>query len=251
MKLTTNCYAITGLYYIPPWNVNAGFIVGNNKTLIIDAGSNYISAQTIYGYANIAKPDNEILLINTEKHLDHIGGNGFFFEKGIKIYGHDLINRNQNEFLSSIVGLNETIVQIYRKNKNEAHIAFENTKIVNPNHKFNKEFEIDLGEHEVQILLTPGHTKTNISVYCKKERIIYCGDCVLPVFIPNLEDGDKSDWQIWIESLERIKALDNEILVPGHGNVIFGKNKIYEEIERTKDIIVDAIKNDRAPTIIK
>ncbi len=67
MKLTENCYAVTGLYYETPWNVNAGFIVGGKKTLVIDSGSNAISAQTVYGYANIAGPGNELVLINTER----------------------------------------------------------------------------------------------------------------------------------------------------------------------------------------
>jgi len=250
MKLTSNCYALTGLYFFPPWNVNAGFIIGNNKTLIIDSGSNYISAQTIFGYANIAKPDNEILLINTEKHLDHIGGNGYFSEKGIKIYGHYLINRNQNELVSILTNINETITENIRKNNNEAFIAFKNTKIVNPDNKFNEEFEIDLGGFEIQILLTPGHTKTNISAYNKNDKVLYCGDCVLPIFIPNLEDGNKSEWKTWLESLEKIKSLDIEILVPGHGNVIIGKKEIYKEIGRIKDIICNAIKNDMTPAIM-
>jgi glyoxylase-like metal-dependent hydrolase (beta-lactamase superfamily II) len=250
MKLSNNCYAVTGLYYIPPWSVNAGFIIGDNKTLIIDSGSNYISAQTIYGYANTAKPDNEIILINTERHLDHIGGNGYFSEKGIKIYGHELIDRNQNELIASIIKLNGTIANINRKNNNEAFIAFKNTKIINPYNKFREEFEIDLGGFDVQILLTPGHTKTNVSVYNEKDKVIYCGDCVLPDFIPNLEEGNNPEWHNWIESLEKIKSLDIEILLPGHGNVIIGKTEIQKEIERTKNIILDAIKNDKAPTAI-
>ncbi|MFZ1979039.1 MAG: MBL fold metallo-hydrolase [Bacteroidota bacterium] len=72
MKFTDNCYAITGLYYIPPWSVNAGFIAGKKKTLIVDTGGSTISAQTIDGYASSVRPGNEIIVINTEKHLDHI-----------------------------------------------------------------------------------------------------------------------------------------------------------------------------------
>ena len=95
--------------------------------------------------------------------------------------------------------------------------------------------------------MTPGHTKSNISVYQKDERVLYCGDCVLPEFIPNLEEGDIPEWQSWIESLERIQLLDIDIIVPGHGNVISGKENIKNEIERTRNIIADAIKNNRAP----
>ena len=65
MRLTDNCYAVTGLYYIPPWSVNAGFIAGKKKTLIVDTGGSSISAQTINGYASSVKPDNEIIVISS------------------------------------------------------------------------------------------------------------------------------------------------------------------------------------------
>ena len=138
MKLTNHCFAVTGLYYVLPWNVNAGFIVGEKNTLVIDSGSNYISAQTIYGYAKIARPENELILINTEQHLDHIGGNGYFSEKGIDIYGHSLINRSQNEFSLTLDAINSSITNIARRNNSEGLIAFKNTKIVNPDKKIDQ-----------------------------------------------------------------------------------------------------------------
>lgn len=250
MKLTKSCFAVTGLYDVPPWSVNAGFIIGEKKTLVIDSGSNSIVAQTIYGYANISKPENELILINTEKHLDHIGGNGYFSEKGITIYGHSSINRNQNEFLQMVTEINSSIPNVIRRNNSEGFIAYKNTKIINPDKKVDNNVEIDLGGICVQIIMTPGHTTSNLSVYQKDEKVIFCGDCVLPEFIPNLEEGNIPEWQLWLESLDRIKLLDIEIIVPGHGNIIFGKTNIMKEIERIKIIIQTAIKNNKAPTII-
>jgi glyoxylase-like metal-dependent hydrolase (beta-lactamase superfamily II) len=248
MKLTNNCYAVTGLYFVPPWNVNAGFVVGKQNTLIVDSGSNLVSAQTIYGYANSVRPENELLLINTEKHLDHIGGNGYFSEKGVSIYGHSSINRNQNEFSVMLDEINLGISNTVRRNNREEEIGFKNTIIVNPDKKFDHEFKIDLGGICVQVILTPGHTKSNISVFQESEKVIYCGDCILPEFIPNLEEGNIPEWKLWLESLIKIQSLDPEIVVPGHGNVIAGKPNIESEIERIKHIITTAIKNNRTPT---
>ena len=74
MKISDSCYAILGLYYLPPWGVNSGFVVGRERTLIIDTGSNSYSAETIYGYARAAGGANRIEVINTERHMDHLGG---------------------------------------------------------------------------------------------------------------------------------------------------------------------------------
>ena len=97
MKIGDSCYAIQGLYFLPPpWSVNSGFIVGQDRTLIIDTGSNRYSAETILGYASAAGGNNRIEVINTEQHMDHIGGNCLFLEKGISIYGHRSIERHSD-----------------------------------------------------------------------------------------------------------------------------------------------------------
>jgi glyoxylase-like metal-dependent hydrolase (beta-lactamase superfamily II) len=248
MKLTDHCFAVTGLYFAPPWSVNAGFIVGEKKTLVIDSGSNTVSAQTIYGYASLAKAGNELLLINTEKHLDHIGGNGYFASKGIKILGHASIERKEDELELLVHEINELLPDRARREHNEGAIAFRNTSIVNPDMKIEHDTELDLGGITVQVIFTPGHTPSNLSVCQRDAGIIYCGDCLLPEFIPNLEEGFVPDWQCWLESLEKIQNLKSDVVVPGHGNVLIGRTLIQNEIERTKTILSRALRDKKAPT---
>lgn len=87
MKISKSCYGITGLSAETPWAVNSGFVVGDHSTLIIDTGSNYLSAQTIFGYSTGIKQDNKSLVVNTEPHFDHIGNilnnglTGRFFQR--------------------------------------------------------------------------------------------------------------------------------------------------------------------------
>src|SRR5277367_3736639 len=99
MRLSDRCFAVTGLGYLPPWTVNAGFVAGTERTLIIDTGANAAAAATIYGYASVAAKDNEFLILNTERHFDHIGGNSWFRDLGCDIYGHASIQRAEAEFL--------------------------------------------------------------------------------------------------------------------------------------------------------
>lgn len=95
MKISNRCYAVTGLGYSAPWCVNAGFIAGDATTLVVDTGGNRLAAATIHGYAEATRPGNELLVINTEKHFDHIGGNSFFRRRGIDIWGHAAIRRTE------------------------------------------------------------------------------------------------------------------------------------------------------------
>ncbi len=240
MKYSEHCYAITGLAFIPPWAVNAGFITGAKQTLIVDTGANYLSAQTIFGYATAVRPDNHFIAINTEQHFDHTGGNCFFHEKGIDIYGHFKISRQEEDLIATMDDFNETIPDSFRKERGEGELLFQGTKAINPNKRITHDMELDLGGIQAQVLQTPGHTPTNISVYIPTDGVLFCGDCIVNGYFPNLTEGACGDWQQWQQSLERILHLNPEIIVPGHGAVIL-RNDIEKQIHRIHDILQKTI----------
>ncbi|HEX8985042.1 MAG TPA: MBL fold metallo-hydrolase, partial [Bryobacteraceae bacterium] len=132
MRLSSRCYAVTGLGYLAPWCVNAGFVVGDELTLVIDTGGNTLAAQSIHGYASAARPGNRLLVINTEKHFDHIGGNGFFREHGIDVWGHVGAARTVAEFQAEIAEFNDAIPNPARRARGEARAFFYDTRLVNP-----------------------------------------------------------------------------------------------------------------------
>lgn len=229
MKLSEHCYAVTGLYFFPPWTVNAGFIVGSTTTLVIDSGSNTASAQTVYGYARAVRPENEIILVNTEKHLDHLGGNGYFHDRGVMIYGHACIDRRQNEFAAMVEEENLRLADAGRRSLAEGKIAFQGTVIVNPEVGIKEDMTFNLGGVTASVRLTPGHTESNISVIVDAEKVMYCGDCVVNGFMPNTAEAEVEKWTA---SLQVLLACQPEILVPGHGNVLTGRESIACEIKR-------------------
>ena len=133
MRLTDHCYAVTGLGYSLPWCVNAGFIIGSEMTLVVDTGGNTLAAQTIHGYASAARPGNTLRAINTEKHFDHIGGNGYFRAQGIDVWGHAGIARTPEEFQAEIDEFNDAIPCPARRARHEEQAFFYQTALTNPN----------------------------------------------------------------------------------------------------------------------
>ncbi|MEM7347084.1 MAG: MBL fold metallo-hydrolase [Chloroflexota bacterium] len=249
MQVSKSCYSVTGLGAIPPWMVNAGFIVGQEKTLIVDTGMNTLGAQTIYGYATAVRPQNTLLAMNLEPHFDHIGGNDFLQRQGATIYGHPKIRRTDAEFQTEREEYNQTIVNPIRNTAFEANAFFLDTNVVNPNNSIVTGDTFDLGQAEVEIIATPGHTALNLSAYHRDDKVLFCGDCIVNTYIPNLEAGGIDDWHSWLNSLETIEALSPEVIVPGHGNIIHKAN-VSDEILRMRDIITTAIKRGKSPTAI-
>lgn len=249
MRISKSCYAVTGLAFEPPWSVNAGFVVGDRRTLIIDSGATTLSARTILGYAQAVKPDNELLVINTERHLDHVGGNYFFRQQGLPIWGHAGIVRREEDLEESIADYNRCIQNPVRREAAEGRVFYRDTHVANPDHSLEAEFSFDLGGLEARVILTPGHTPTNISVFVPSEGVVYCGDCVVSDYIPNLEAGTLDDWLLWEQSLAKLENLNPIAIMPGHGEVLQGQ-RIGEEFSRLRHLLSEAGESGCPPTLL-
>ncbi len=247
MRLSDRCFAVTGLGYLPPWTVNAGFVTGKERTLIIDTGANAASAATIYGYASVAGPGNDLLVLNTERHFDHIGGNEYFRERGVDVYGHTSIHRTDEEFRAEISDFNGEISNPARRSRHESEIFYHGTRLANPNYRIAEDSRMNLGACEIDILLTPGHTPSNLSVYVPSDGVLFSGDCLVNGYLPNLDAGSVGDWLIWLNSLDRIAELAPSIVVPGHGPVATG-DEVPRLIESVRKVLQQSIEAGRSPT---
>jgi glyoxylase-like metal-dependent hydrolase (beta-lactamase superfamily II) len=247
MRLSQHCYALLGFSYESPWAANAGFIVGDGCTLIVDSGPHPMAAATIHGYASAVRPANTLLVVNTERHFDHIGGNSYLSGKGAMIYSHPLAARTEAELAADLEEHNACVANAMRRARREGQIPFAGMRIVAADHTVDADTELDLGALKVQVLMTPGHTPSNLCVFVPAEGVLYCGDCVVSDYVPNLEAGSVEDWRTWLRSLARIEALRPQVLVPGHGRVLRGE-EIPAEIERIRSILEHAIAAGVAPT---
>ena len=248
MRVSPRCYAVTGLGYSPPWCVNAGFIAGDNQTLVVDTGGNALAGQTIHGYATAVRPTNRLRVINTEKHFDHIGGNGFFRAQAVEIWGHSGIARTPAEFEGEIAEFNSAIPNTQRRAHGEAAAFFHGTQLTNPNCAIDQDTRFDLGGSTVEILMTPGHTATNLSVWVPDDGVLYTGDCLIAEYLPNLDAGTPADWQIWLASIERLEALKPSTVVMGHGPVARG-GQVQLVVDTVRRVLKESIARGHSPTV--
>lgn len=94
------------------------------------------------------------------------------------------------------------------------------------------------GGRQFDVIHAPeGETVDNVMVWMPQEKIAFTGNLVGPVwlsmpFFCTLR-GDKPRL-VWntLKSLEKLKALNAEIVITGHGQPILGKDRIRADIER-------------------
>ncbi len=241
MRLSNHCFALTGFAYVPPWSVNAGFVCGEERTLIVDSGPSAAAAETILGYARAARPTNRLLAIDTERHLDHIAGNQVFLSRGLEVWGHPTVRRTDADLALDLAEYQASIPDPARRAAGEGALPFRGTAIANPNVDVVEDRVLDLGGVGVEILLAPGHTSANLLVWVGSERVVYTGDTVVSDYQPNLASGGPAEWRAWLQALEKIETLRPALLVPGHGRVLRGEDEIRAEVARLRGFLLAAL----------
>jgi len=110
---------------------------------------------------------------------------------------------------------------------------FLGTLISNPDRLVERDVRLDLKGVTAERVLAPGHTTASLGVWIPEDRVLYAGDTVVSDYRPNLASGRAPDWHRWLASLDRFEALGAEIVVPGHGRILRGR-EINDDVARIR-----------------
>ena len=108
------------------------------------------------------------------------------------------------------------------------------TKVTPPNVTLERKMTLYRGNREIQILyLGRGHTDTDVVVYLPKERIVCSGD-LMESIISYMGDSYPDEW---VGTLDRLRAIDFDTVMPGHGVVFQGKERIVAFQQYLRDLL--------------
>jgi glyoxylase-like metal-dependent hydrolase (beta-lactamase superfamily II) len=78
---------------------------------------------------------------------------------------------------------------------------------------------ISIGDFNFNVLPTPGHAPGHICLYEPDRKILFSGDHILPTITPHVglhPQSGSNPLGDYLDSLERLKTLDVETVLPGH-----------------------------------
>lgn len=227
-KVTNNVYSAIGItgpgtYINSGHNNNLSFIITNEGVLVFNAGNNYLLAKALHHEIKhlTDQPVKYVVLENAQGHA--MLGSSYWQEQGAQVIAHeDALEEMKNhgaEILERMQG--------GRRDKAQW------TKFVYPDRTFKDELIFEMGGERFEILhLGPGHSPGDISLWLPKQKLLISGDMAFHErLMPIFEDTDTAGW---IETWDKIEALQAEIIIPGHGS----PTNIKELTKYTKDYLV-------------
>jgi glyoxylase-like metal-dependent hydrolase (beta-lactamase superfamily II) len=108
---------------------------------------------------------------------------------------------------------------------------------------------ISTGVFNLQVLETPGHSAGHISLYEPDQKILFTGDHILPNITTNigisllLSQSSTNPLDDYLNSLNEIKQLEVNLILPGHENRFVGlEGRVEELMQHHKQRTVEAAK---------
>jgi alkyl sulfatase BDS1-like metallo-beta-lactamase superfamily hydrolase len=180
-------------------------------------------------------------IILTHGHGDHTGGVGLWKEPGTQI----IAQRNHVEFMNY-----QKRLQGFFMTRNAAQFEFAVRTAppsagnygakIEPTILFDEKYEFKLGGVTFRILRTPGETPDHLTVWIPEYRAAFSGDNYYTSF-PNIYTlrGTEPRWALdYVESLDKVMALEPELLLPSHGRAIRGRAEIASTLKKYRDAIL-------------
>ncbi|MHB0856912.1 MAG: MBL fold metallo-hydrolase [Anaerolineae bacterium] len=147
-------------------------------------------------------------IVNTDYHLEHILGNAAFMPA--RIIGHEYSARQIAKY--KVATVEEASGMAAEEGEPEAET--DEPALFWPELTVDDRLTLHLGDRQVHVLDMNGHTPASIGVYLPEARVFFAGDNVFCGDYPVMAQANSL---AWIEALERLKAMDVDVIVPGMG----------------------------------
>ena len=230
-----------GVYYASGGvGSNNVVVVNDDDVLIVDTGTTPQAARNFL--ADIKTLTNKPVryVVNTHFHYDHVDGNQIFGPE-VQIIAHDFVRTAISTFdvlhrepynTSQLVNVPAQIDRLKQqvaaerdaakkaalsgqhKATEEAFAQLKELKATPPTMTYSSKLVLHRGGREIDLLfLGRGHTGGDTVVFLPKEKIVATGD----LMESRLAYMGDAYFDEWVTTLEALKKLDADIVLPGHG----------------------------------
>lgn len=230
---------------------NGSIFVNENDVLVVDSHITPAAAWALLKELKNITDKPVRYVVNTHFHFDHAHGNQVFPSE-VEIIGHEFTreklvagaSKSGRSWDLFVGGLPARITEIEAELK-AARDASDSTKaaeleknlevqrryqtataaieVTPPTTTLSQRMTLHRGGREIRLLyFGRGHTGGDVVVYLPAEKVVATGD-LLTAGLSYMGDGYLEEWD---DTLEELKGLDFEWILPGHGEAYREKERI-------------------------
>lgn len=214
-------------------NSNCGIVLTQEGVVLIDSGHNPTDSRAILAAVRKLTQYRVRYLIDTEPHADHTTGH-FLFSPPAMVVAHEGAAASMKAAYVANPQRNEKLMA----ESPQMRTAFEGYRLVVPHIEYRDKLTLNLGERTFELFhLKNVHSEADTAVWLPKERVLFSASGIVVnqfnIFRPNVTIPDI------LSAAKMMKALNPEVVVPGHGTP--GTVKIFEDSEKYYALLLERV----------
>jgi glyoxylase-like metal-dependent hydrolase (beta-lactamase superfamily II) len=217
-----------------PTIVNVTLLHSRDEWALVDTGMN--TQDSIAAFESTLRqvgcpPDKVRKLICTHHHPDHYGSAKTFKAlTGGELYLHQLEYEASKHYAPNV--RSDRALQFFVQHgipvQRFAHVPSPGEfwaslyKPDVPDHFMSDGDVIRVGELELEVVTTPGHTPGHCVLYLRRQRLLIAGDHLLPKITPHVglyPGGPANPLADFLDSQRKVQRLDVAMVLPAHGGI--------------------------------
>ena len=228
-QLSAHCWA-----YTAEGDPNSGVIIGDQYIMVADTTATPAMAQDLIARIRQVsdKPIKYVLL--THYHAVRVlGASAYLAEGATEVIAsrgtHDLIvERGAQDMLSEM----ERFPRLFRGADSVPGLTWPTLVVGDGTPGRQGSLTVDLGGVKVEIWHPgPGHTRGDTIAWVAAEKVLFSGDLV--EYEAGVYTGD-AQLEEWPATLEALRALQAEAIVPGRGEAMKGNANVNKALDYTQ-----------------
>lgn len=241
------------------WNLaNSVLIEAPEGLIIVDTGESAEQSRKVLAEFRKISDKPIKAIVYTHFHPDHINGvQGFVSEEQVRsgevqIYAHDSLLQNvvtQGALVGPILSVRSgysfgaALPEADKQGMNAGlgPLAHEGVStFIAPTITFGEQLDTHIAGLPVQFRHVPSEAPDEIVLYLPNNRVLISAEVTQGPTLPNIHTlrGTKfRDPQVWVASLDKLRAFKADYMVPLHGQPVSGAAKVEEVLSMTRDAI--------------
>ena len=252
-KVIDNVYSAVGFGI-----ANSTLIVGSDGVIIVDTTESTAAAQAIFAEFRKITDKPVKAIIYTHNHTDHtMGTKAFTNEEDVRadkvqIYAHETMMNtviNNASVVAPILGIRSSYsfgILIERGPEGWVNQGIGPaytrgvTGFIAPTKTFKDKLDVNVAGVKMQLIYAPSETDDEIIVWLPEQKLLQSAEVIQGETFPNIHTlrGTRyRDPVAWYKTIDLLRSLQAEHIVPSHGRPMSGVAKIEEMLTAYRDAI--------------